>query len=257
MLPALQEQYATAALVVREGFIVKYEAPDAPVGNNGGGAGGGDKTSRDGSGGGGDGSGGGGGGGDGGHGGGGSGQRRQAGLGMHRDGTLLNCVVLLSRPQDFDGGGTMFASPLDTTYQTRRGDCLCSCGQLLHGAAPVTSGVRYVLIAFIDELLAFDDAGSDSGTPETCAVHESGDEPASDAVGGVGCVNTGVCAGTDEAICLVEAPQGQAHGAQRSAVDTRETQLMPTTEEKLQRGFAEDELLVMPMPFFDDDSDDD
>jgi len=30
---------------------------------------------------------------------------RQAGLGIHRDGTLLNCVLLLSDPADFDGGG--------------------------------------------------------------------------------------------------------------------------------------------------------
>ena len=36
-----------------------------------------------------------------------------------------------------------------------------------------------------------------------------------------------------------------------------ETQLMASAEEKLERGFAEDELLVMPMPVFDDSSDDD
>ena len=42
------------------------------------------------------------------------------------------------------------------------GGCLCSCGQLLHGAAPVTRGVRYVLIAFIDEQqLPPDDSDAD------------------------------------------------------------------------------------------------
>ena len=35
---------------------------------------------------------------------------RQAGLGMHRDGTLLNCVVLLNHPSEFEGGGTSFAA---------------------------------------------------------------------------------------------------------------------------------------------------
>ena len=74
-----------------------------------------------------------------------------AGLEMHRDGTLLNCVILLSSPSDFEGGGTAFAPPLGRTWTTARGDGLCSCGQLSHGAAVVTKGVRYTLIAFIDE----------------------------------------------------------------------------------------------------------
>jgi hypothetical protein len=70
---------------------------------------------------------------------------------MHRDGSLLNCVVLLNPRADFSGGGTAFAPPLDRVLSTQVGECLCSCGQLLHGAAPVTAGTRYVLIAFIDE----------------------------------------------------------------------------------------------------------
>jgi ankyrin repeat protein len=44
---------------------------------------------------------------------------RQAGLGMHRDGTLLNCVVLLNEPTEFEGGGTRFGPPLDAVYQVR------------------------------------------------------------------------------------------------------------------------------------------
>ena len=79
---------------------------------------------------------------------------RQAGLGMHRDGTLLNCVVLLNHPSEFEGGGTSFAPPLDRIYPLGRGDCLCSCGQMLHGAADVTAGKRYVMVAFIEEEFA-------------------------------------------------------------------------------------------------------
>ena len=67
---------------------------------------------------------------------------QQAGLGLHRDGSLLNCVLLLSPRAGFDGGGTLFAPPLDRTYSTEAGECLCSCGQLLHGAAAVTRGTR-------------------------------------------------------------------------------------------------------------------
>ena len=32
------------------------------------------------------------------------------------------------------------------------GECLCSCGQMYHGARRVTRGTRYVCIAFIDEM---------------------------------------------------------------------------------------------------------
>ena len=59
--------------------------------------------------------------------------------------------MLLSDRSDFEGGGTKFAPPLDRVFHVQQGECLCSSGQLLHGAAEVTRGVRYVLIAFIDE----------------------------------------------------------------------------------------------------------
>ena len=107
---------------------------------------------------------------------------------MHRDGTLLNCVVLLSQPgRDFDGGGTAFAPPLDRTYHTAQGDGLCSSGQLLHGAAPVERGVRYVLVCFIDELFAdlgdaVDAARSDEQTPARVAAGRARLEQALDAL---------------------------------------------------------------------------
>ena len=126
MLPAIRSRYDTAELRVKEAFVVKYDA-GKPV------AGGPEPT---------------------GSAQGGAEPPRQAGLEFHRDGTLLNCVVLLSGPSDFEGGGTMFAPPVGRTYRTGRGDCLCSCGQLLHGAAAVTRGVRYVMIAFIDEMMS-------------------------------------------------------------------------------------------------------
>eukprot|EP00933_Yihiella_yeosuensis_P081612 TRINITY_DN95268_c0_g1_i1.p1 TRINITY_DN95268_c0_g1~~TRINITY_DN95268_c0_g1_i1.p1 ORF type:complete len:339 (-),score=60.73 TRINITY_DN95268_c0_g1_i1:119-1015(-) len=121
ILPEVRKRYDTNVLHIREAFFVKYEAPPAETSSDSGGGSGSSNPPR------------------------------QAGLGYHKDGTLLNCVVLLNNPEDFEGGGTMFAPPLDKTYQIERGDCLCSCGQLLHGAAPVTSGTRYVFIAFIDE----------------------------------------------------------------------------------------------------------
>ena len=132
VLPEIVARYATDELRIKEAFVVKYEAASSEAA---------DVRHGDGA--------------------------RQAGLDFHRDGTLLNCVVLLSQPGDFEGGGTVFAPPLDRTYKVGCGDCLCSCGQLLHGAAAVTRGTRYVLIAFIDELMRSpcddDDDGNDDG----------------------------------------------------------------------------------------------
>ena len=91
----------------------------------------------------------------------------QAGIEMHRDGSLLNCVILLNPRDAFDGGGTAFAPPLDQVHATQVGGCLCSCGQLRHGAAAVTRGVRYVLIAFLDEQqLPPDDSDDDEDDEE-------------------------------------------------------------------------------------------
>ena len=133
VLPAMRSRYAPCrGLRIREAFVVRYEAPEVGGGQEvgGGGAGGeaaqGDTAAK--------------------------GWPKQPGLALHRDGTLLNCIILLSSPSEFEGGGTVFAPPLDSTYRSGRGECLCSCGQYLHGAEPVSRGVRYVLVAFIDEL---------------------------------------------------------------------------------------------------------
>jgi hypothetical protein len=149
VLPAMHARYRTGPLKLKEAFVVRYEAPaptvqplaEAPARATPGATEG-------------------------------VAAPVQAGLGMHRDGTLLNCVILLSEPgRDFSGGGTVFAPPLDRTYTTQQGDCLCSSGQLRHGAAPVTNGVRYVLVAFIDELFV------EPSDPQ--AAHSSLFEPSS------------------------------------------------------------------------------
>jgi hypothetical protein len=121
----------------------------------------------------------------------------QRALGMHKDGTLLACTLLLNPESDFDGGGTTYAAPvrlrewseadwkassdwkadlsgpvgvikpsdddggggqktleeaLVHTVPAAMGDLLLHCGQLRHGAAEVSRGYRYVLVAFVDEL---------------------------------------------------------------------------------------------------------
>jgi len=41
---------------------------------------------------------------------------------------------------------------VSTVVNGAQGDCLLHCGQLMHGAQPVTRGMRAVLVCFIDEL---------------------------------------------------------------------------------------------------------
>ena len=41
---------------------------------------------------------------------------------------------------------------VSTVVNGAQGDCLLHCGQLMHGAQPVTRGMRVVLVCFIDEL---------------------------------------------------------------------------------------------------------
>ena len=39
-----------------------------------------------------------------------------------------------------------------TVLNGAQGDCVLHCGQQMHGAQPVTRGMRVVLVCFIDEL---------------------------------------------------------------------------------------------------------
>ena len=76
----------------------------------------------------------------------------QAALEAHRDGPLLSFNVLLSDPATFEGGGTRFET-LDMTLRPRNaGDLVLHCGHMLHSAAPVTRGVRYIIVGFVDAI---------------------------------------------------------------------------------------------------------
>eukprot|EP00928_Gymnodinium_smaydae_P055480 TRINITY_DN39003_c0_g1_i1.p1 TRINITY_DN39003_c0_g1~~TRINITY_DN39003_c0_g1_i1.p1 ORF type:complete len:408 (+),score=68.68 TRINITY_DN39003_c0_g1_i1:138-1226(+) len=75
----------------------------------------------------------------------------QAGLALHRDGSIISFNILLNDPADFDGGGT-YIEVDDCTYSISQGDCFVHSGKLRHGGHPVTRGERYVLVAFVDVL---------------------------------------------------------------------------------------------------------
>lgn len=116
VLPGMERLFelAPGALRVKEAFFIKYEA--APEGSERG--------------------------------------RCQPGLELHRDGTLFSCNVHLNggaaADGSFAGGGTFFAHTGETVCEPA-GDFVVHCGQMLHGAVCVTAGVRYVLVAFVDE----------------------------------------------------------------------------------------------------------
>ena len=114
------------------------------------------------------------------------------------------------------------------------GGCLCSCGQLLHGAAPVTRGVRYVLIAFIDEQqLPPDDSDADEHDDEE--EDEEGEREAGAAQG-------------------VAEQREAAHGVTGGL--SEHTQLLMDAGEAELRGFRPDEEVVMPVPVWSDSDED-
>lgn len=84
-------------------------------------------------------------------------------LEAHRDGSLLSFTVLLTPPDEFEGGGTFFDALRDVNSSestllhpngvirpARAGDCVLHSGKLLHGANGVTSGKRTVLVGFVE-----------------------------------------------------------------------------------------------------------
>ena len=73
----------------------------------------------------------------------------QRGLKAHTDGCLMSFNVLLSHPNDFDGGGTWFKS-IDSVVQLAQGDCVYHDANIVHQGIDITRGERYILVGFVD-----------------------------------------------------------------------------------------------------------
>ena len=59
--------------------------------------------------------------------------------------------MLCSEPgAAFAGGGTRLETLGIDLRPDAVGDVLLHCGQMLHGGAPVTRGVRYILVGFVE-----------------------------------------------------------------------------------------------------------
>jgi len=90
-------------------------------------------------------------------------------LDFHRDGTLLSFTILLSDPNSFTGGGTVFECLKEKESTHLFGDenvqclvdgngavkpleigtCVLHSGKLFHGGAKVTQGTRIVIVGFV------------------------------------------------------------------------------------------------------------
>jgi hypothetical protein len=76
----------------------------------------------------------------------------QASLPMHRDQGVLSLTLALNEPSSFTGGGTVFephaAASLPPLCPSA-GHVLAFNSSLMHGGAPITHGVRYIIAAFL------------------------------------------------------------------------------------------------------------
>ena len=77
------------------------------------------------------------------------GEPGRKGLGVHvdDDGLGLSFNLLLSKPSDFEGGGTYFEDG-DFEVVPEQGELVTHHGGLRHASIPTTGGLRYILVAF-------------------------------------------------------------------------------------------------------------
>ena len=73
-------------------------------------------------------------------------------MGIHRDGSIVSFNVLLNSEHEFTGGGT-YIEASNTVHTIDRGDCFVHSGKVRHGGETITSGVRYILVGFLDAKL--------------------------------------------------------------------------------------------------------
>ena len=85
----------------------------------------------------------------------------------------LKSKVKLSNPNEFEGGGTNLCDPYDVDVHLKQGMCLSHYGFLAHSGRRITSGKRFILVAFMqvqDMYLRY----SNGSNPFLRTVHEMG-----------------------------------------------------------------------------------
>ena len=72
----------------------------------------------------------------------------QSELKPHRDGSVLSFNIALNPSHEYEGGGTWFES-LDSSIRLEQGHVVSHASSLMHGGHGITSGKRYILVAFV------------------------------------------------------------------------------------------------------------
>ena len=70
-------------------------------------------------------------------------------LDIHRDTSVINVIITLNHPSEYDGGGTYFPK-FNKNIKPNQGEIFVNTGKLKHGGKKITRGTRYILIGFID-----------------------------------------------------------------------------------------------------------
>ena len=73
----------------------------------------------------------------------------QTELKPHRDGSVISFNIALNPATDYEGGGTWFASLSDKPIKIEQGHVVSHASGILHGGHGITSGKRYILVAFV------------------------------------------------------------------------------------------------------------
>lgn len=72
----------------------------------------------------------------------------QSELKPHRDGSVFSFNIALNSAEEFEGGGTWFQS-LNDAVKIDQGQIVSHASGILHGGHAITSGKRYILVAFV------------------------------------------------------------------------------------------------------------
>ena len=73
-------------------------------------------------------------------------------LGLHRDGQLLTANIALNDIDEYENGGTYVEGLphfMSNPIRLKKGHCLLHPGDVKHGGAAISKGVRYVLVCFL------------------------------------------------------------------------------------------------------------
>lgn len=71
------------------------------------------------------------------------------GVDMHYDGCDMTFQIMLSDINDYTGGGTFFRC-MKKTLKLQQGQVLVHPGELYHKGVDITSGVRFLVVGFMD-----------------------------------------------------------------------------------------------------------